>query len=112
MDNQPKGDNTPTSPQECARWCFPGPPPRPPSPDSDRGSDDQVKTSLQWFNMDQDHLDSLDFEKDLAHITCSCGHGYFKPDKTWVSGADVRAGLASSKPREWPQLGGKNTEEN
>jgi len=35
---------------------------------------------------------------NLSILTCGCGTGYYKPDGRWVSGEDVRAGLAPPKP--------------
>jgi hypothetical protein len=61
----------------------------------------EAEAIARQFKMDQNQFARLNFEKDLAKVTCDCGHGYFKPDKTWVSGADVRAGLAPSKPPNW-----------
>jgi hypothetical protein len=34
---------------------------------------------------------------DLFKITCACGYGYYKPDRTWIPGSEVRAGRASPK---------------
>ncbi|KAJ4296300.1 hypothetical protein N0V90_006345 [Kalmusia sp. IMI 367209] len=61
----------------------------------------KTKAAARALGMDKEHFDRLIFAKDLANVTCACGHGYFKPDKTWVSGAEVRNGLAPPKPSTW-----------
>ena len=37
-------------------------------------------------------------QDELLSITCSCGFGYFMPDGSWISGDDVRAGIAPPRP--------------
>lgn len=39
-----------------------------------------------------------DPDEPLEEVTCACGHGYFNADKRWVSGYEVRSGLAPPKP--------------
>ncbi|OJJ05973.1 hypothetical protein ASPVEDRAFT_87295 [Aspergillus versicolor CBS 583.65] len=29
---------------------------------------------------------------DWRHWTCRCGHGYYTPNRVWISGSDVRNG--------------------
>lgn len=70
-------------------------------PEDIKSDEDQTKAIARRFGMDTDQFAELNFVKDLSNVTCDCGHGYFKPDKSWVSGADVRAGLAPSKPFNW-----------
>jgi hypothetical protein len=48
-----------------------------------------------------DPPEEMDFETELSKVSCACGFGYFKPDKTWVSGADVRHGRAPPQPASW-----------
>jgi hypothetical protein len=90
-------------PSGCPKYCYAIatlPKSSPPSKQTDDAGDAQKGEHLpRGLNMDKNYLDTLDYEKDLAEITCGCGHGYFKPDKTWVSGADVRAGVAPPKPQ-------------
>lgn len=97
------------TPKPCPRICLPDP-----GPDDREAADvvevtlNEVKTEQQKFEVicrslavTPDEFMALQYEKDLADITCVCRHGYFKPDKSWVSGAEVRAGLAPPKPDTW-----------
>ena len=46
------------------------------------------------------------YDLKLATITCDCGYGYFRGDGTWVSGADVRAGLLPMRDGSMVQQNG------
>lgn len=81
----------------CPKYC--GPKSLPSTQTDDAGDAQRGEHPPRGLNMDKNYLDTLNYEKDLAEITCGCGHGYFKSDKTWVSGADVRAGVAPPKPQ-------------
>jgi hypothetical protein len=46
--------------------------------------------------------DFLEWEKEYStwkDVTCACGFGYYTAFGEWISGADVRAGLAPPKPQ-------------
>ena len=39
-----------------------------------------------------------DPDEPLEEVTCACGQGYFNAEHNWVSGYEVRMGLAPPKP--------------
>ncbi|CAN9140069.1 unnamed protein product [Alternaria alternata] len=105
-------------PQECPQACKPVTPPPKPGRHSDEeeehdeeliegqnsgsySSEDNAVGDIYTLGKTKHQFEKLVYEKDLADITCACGHGYFKPDKTWIAGSDVRAGVAPPKPQSW-----------
>ncbi|CAN9196820.1 unnamed protein product [Alternaria alternata] len=98
---------------QCSQACVPVRPP----PDNDYdGEHDEEPVGEQSESYDSEdnaavvaralgktkhQFEGLVYEKDLADITCACGHGYFKPDKTWIAGSEVRGGNAPPKPQNW-----------
>jgi|UniRef100_A0A8H7N2F9 hypothetical protein len=72
----------------CTAACFPiNLPPKPPP----KGAEPSL----------QDEYDAK-----LSIVTCGCSYGYYHKDRSWVSGADVRAGLFPTRDGTFLQKDG------